>query len=212
MSDRNDMATSTRWVIKIGTSLLTDARSGLKQSAIESWVSQISDLRKEGLDVVLVCSGSIGEGMRRLGWDRRPGEVHRLQTAAAVGQMGLVHGFENCFTAKGILTAQILLTHADLANRQRYLNARSTLRELLALDVVPIVNENDAVVNEEIRFGDNDTLAALTTNLVEAEYLIILTDQEGLYESDPRTSDGAQLVSRAQAGDPALLEIQKWTV
>ena len=160
-----------------------------------------------GVDIVLVSSGSIGEGMRRLGWDKRPGEVHRVQTAAAVGQMGLVHSYEASFRAHNILTAQILLTHADLANRQRYLNARNTLRELLSLGVVPIVNENDAVVNEEIRFGDNDTLAALAANLVEADSLVLLTDQDGLYDSDPRESSDATLVRYGRADDPTLLDM-----
>jgi glutamate 5-kinase len=194
-------------VIKIGTSLLTDSESGIRQSAINSLVKQICDLKSQGVDIALVSSGSIGEGMRRLGWDSRPGEVHRVQTAAAVGQMGLVHSYEAAFREHNILTAQILLTHADLANRQRYLNARNTLRELLHLGVVPIVNENDAVVNEEIRFGDNDTLAALATNLVEAECLVLLTDQDGLYDSDPRKFPDATLVQYARADDPALLDM-----
>ncbi len=207
MNNRADIASSSRWVVKIGTSLLTDSQSGLKQNAIDSWVNQIAQLKGEGKDVVLVCSGSIGEGMRRLGWSNRPGEVHRLQTAAAVGQMGLLHSFEASFSRFGILTAQILLTHADLANRQRYLNARNTLRELLSLNVVPIVNENDAVVNAEIRFGDNDTLSALATNLVEADYLIILTDQDGLMTRDPAVSQQAELVREGCAGDEKLLEM-----
>jgi glutamate 5-kinase len=194
-------------VIKIGTSLLTDSKSGIRQSAIDSWVEQICELKSNGVDIVLVSSGSIGEGMRRLGWGSRPGEVHRLQTAAAVGQMGLVHSYEASFRKHDVLTAQILLTHADLANRQRYLNARNTLRELLNLGVVPIVNENDAVVNEEIRFGDNDTLAALAANLVEAECLVLLTDQQGLHDVDPRKSSTAKLVKYASADDPALLDM-----
>ena len=193
MTSRSVLTDSARWVVKIGTSLLTDSESGLKQEAIDSWVRQIALLRQQGISIVLVSSGSIGEGMRRLGWDKRPGEVHRVQTAAAVGQMGLVQSYESAFRRQNILTAQILLTHADLANRQRYLNARNTLRELLNMGVVPIVNENDAVVNEEIGFGDNDTLAALTANLVEAESLILLTDQSGLFDGDPRKNRSGQV-------------------
>ena len=207
MNSRESLTATNRWVVKIGTSLLTDSASGIRQSAIDSWVEQIAELKSAGVDIVLVSSGSIGEGMRRLGWDKRPGEVHRVQTAAAVGQMGLVHSYEASFRSHNILTAQILLTHADLANRQRYLNARNTLRELLSLGVVPIVNENDAVVNEEIRFGDNDTLAALAANLVEADSLVLLTDQNGLYDSDPRESSDATLVRYARADDPALLDM-----
>jgi len=194
VTSRDSLTATNRWVIKIGTSLLTDSKSGIQQSAIDSWVEQICELKSNGVDIVLVSSGSIGEGMRRLGWGSRPGEVHRLQTAAAVGQMGLVHSYEASFSKHDVLTAQILLTHADLANRQRYLNARNTLRELLNLGVVPIVNENDAVVNEEIRFGDNDTLAALAANLVEAECLVLLTDQQGLHDVDPRKFSTAKLV------------------
>ncbi len=205
MASRTVLTDSVRWVVKIGTSLLTDSESGLNQDSIHSWVGQIAQLKRQGVDVVLVSSGSIGEGMRRLGWDKRPGEVHRVQTAAAVGQMILVQSYEAAFRDHGILTAQILLTHADLANRQRYLNARNTLRELLGLGIVPIVNENDAVVNEEIRFGDNDTLAALASNLVEAECLILLTDQQGLYDGDPREGRQVSLVHYGRADDPALL-------
>jgi glutamate 5-kinase len=207
VTSRNSLTDSGSWVVKIGTSLLTDSQVGLNQAAIDSWVHQIAELKQQGVDIVLVSSGSIGEGMRRLGWGKRPGEVHKLQTAAAVGQMGLIQSYEAAFDKHRILTAQILLTHADLANRQRYLNARSTLRELLNLGVVPIVNENDAVVNEEIRFGDNDTLAALATNLVEAECLVLLTDQAGLYSEDPRNSDAAELIQYGQADDPSLLNL-----
>lgn len=207
LNNRQALTKTNRWVIKIGTSLLTDSTSGIRHSAIDSWVKQIAELKQTGLEIVLVSSGSIGEGMRRLGWDKRPGEVHRVQTAAAVGQMGLVHHYEASFKSQNIMTAQILLTHADLANRQRYLNARNTLRELLSLGVVPIVNENDAVVNEEIRFGDNDTLAALSANLVEAECLVLLTDQLGLFDSDPTESADAKLVEHGKADDPGLLEM-----
>lgn len=207
MTCRQTLTDSGIWVVKIGTSLLTDSQSGLNLSAIDSWVGQIAELKNQGVDIVLVSSGSIGEGMRRLGWEHRPSAVHKLQTAAAVGQMGLIQSYEAAFDRYKILTAQILLTHADLANRQRYLNAKSTLRELLNLGVVPIVNENDAVVNEEIRFGDNDTLAALATNLVEAECLILLTDQAGLHDHDPRNFASAKLIHYGKADDPDLLAL-----
>ena len=205
MSNRFCLTDSNRWVVKIGTSSLTSLESGLNHQEIRSRVGQIADLKRMGVDVVLVSSGSIGEGMRRLGWSSRPSKVHQLQAAAAVGQMGLVQSYESVFQEFGILTAQVLLTHADLANRERYLNARSTLRELLQLGVVPIVNENDTVVNEEIRFGDNDTLAALVTNLVEAKTLILLTDQQGLYDRDPRTDASAELIQYGEASDEGLL-------
>ncbi len=206
MTETRKMNDNGRWVIKVGTSLLTNVEDGLDQAAIHSWVSQIATLKQAGMDFVLVSSGSIGEGVRRLGWRQRPREIHQLQAAAAVGQMGLVQSYESAFKQFDILTAQVLLTHADLANRERYLNARSTLRALLKLGVVPIVNENDTVVNDEIRFGDNDTLAALVANLVEADTLVILTDQEGLYDRDPRGNAKAKLVSQGQADDPALLQ------
>ena len=205
MTDRSALTDANRWVVKIGTSSLTSLESGLDHDAIRSWVGQIAHLKAQGVEVVLVSSGSIGEGMRRLGWERRPSEVHKLQAAAAVGQMGLIQSYESVFLEFGILTAQVLLTHADLANRERYLNARSTLRELLKAGVVPIVNENDTVVNDEIRFGDNDTLAALVTNLVGGSTLILLTDQQGLFEKDPRIDLSASLIHYANANDDALL-------
>ncbi|MGI9319399.1 MAG: glutamate 5-kinase [bacterium] len=205
--DRAALTATRRWVIKVGTSLLTNVDDGLDQAMIDAWVSEIADLRKQGMEFVLVSSGSIGEGVRRLGWEKRPPEIHKLQAAAAVGQMGLVESYESSFKRFGILTAQVLLTHADLANRERYLNARSTLRTLIKLGVVPIVNENDTVVNDEIRFGDNDTLAALGANLVEAETLVILTDQKGLLDRDPRSNPEADLVRYAMADDPWLLDI-----
>ena len=207
MTETRQMNENGRWVIKVGTSLLTSVEEGLDQAAIHSWVSQIATLKQSGMDFVLVSSGSIGEGVRRLGWRQRPREIHQLQAAAAVGQMGLVQSYESAFKQFDILTAQVLLTHADLANRERYLNARSTLRALLKLGVVPIVNENDTVVNDEIRFGDNDTLAALVANLVEADTLVILTDQEGLYDRDPRANPDAKLVVEGQADDPTLLQV-----
>jgi len=206
MSERDRLSNAKSWVVKVGTSLLTDVEQGLDQQVINDWVGQIAKLRERNLNFVLVSSGSIGEGVRKLGWQVRPRALHKLQAAAAVGQMSLIQSYETAFNQYGILTAQILLTHADFANRERYLNARSTLRELMKLGVVPIVNENDTVVNEEIRFGDNDTLGALVTNLVEAEALVILTDQEGLYDQDPRTNADAQLVAESVVNDASLMQ------
>ncbi len=202
---REPLRSAKRWVVKVGSALLTDVDSGLNAANIRRCVDQIVALQSEGVGVVLVSSGSIVEGMQRLGWRRRPRALHQLQAAAAVGQMGLIQMYETVFQQHGRHTAQVLLTHADLANRVRYLNARSTLRTLLALGVVPVVNENDTVVTDEIRFGDNDTLAALVTNLVEAEVLVILTDQAGLYNADPRHRPDAQLIADAEAGDPRLV-------
>ncbi len=196
-----------RVVIKVGSSLVTDEGRGLDRGAIARWAEQIAALRATGKQVLLVSSGAIAEGMQRLGWARRPREVHELQAAAAVGQMGLAQAYESCFAVLGIRTAQILLTHADLADRARYLNGRSTLFTLLALGVVPVINENDTVVTDEIKFGDNDTLAALTANLVEADALVILTDQAGLFSADPRRDPGATLLDEVRAGDPHLEEI-----
>ncbi len=196
-----------RVVIKVGSSLVTDEGRGLDRVAIAQWAEQIAALRAAGKQVLLVSSGAIAEGMQRLGWVRRPREVHELQAAAAVGQMGLAQAYESCFAALGIRTAQILLTHADLADRARYLNGRSTLFTLLELGVVPVINENDTVVTDEIKFGDNDTLAALTANLVEADVLVILTDQAGLYSADPRRESGATLLKEVRAGDPHLESI-----
>ncbi len=193
-----------RLVVKVGSSLVTNQGQGLDQAAIARWAAQIAQLRAGGKEVVLVSSGAIAEGMQRLGWTRRPQAMHELQAAAAVGQMGLVQVYETCFREYGLRTAQVLLTHADLADRQRYLNARSTLRTLLVLGVIPIINENDTVVTDEIKFGDNDTLAALVTNLIEADCLVILTDQAGLYTRDPREHASAELVREARAGAPEL--------
>lgn len=195
---------SKRLVVKVGSSLVTNEGRGLDQAAVTEWASQIAALHAQGKQVVLVSSGAIAEGMARLGWARRPHTMHELQAAAAVGQMGLVQAYEVAFARHGLRTAQILLTHEDLSDRKRYLNARSTLYTLLDLGVVPIVNENDTVVTDEIRLGDNDTLGALVTNLIEAETLIILTDQPGLYSADPRKDPSATLITTAQAGDPAL--------
>jgi glutamate 5-kinase len=198
------LASARRIVVKIGSSLLTNAGAGLDRAAIADWVRQIAALRARGVEVLVDSSGAIAEGMKRLGWSRRPHAVNELQAAAAVGQMGLVQMWESCFSELGLHTAQVLLTHEDLGDRKRYLNARTTLKSLVALGVVPIINENDTVVVDEIRFGDNDTLGALVTNLIEADALVILTDQKGLYSADPRKVAGAELVSRAKAGDPQL--------
>jgi glutamate 5-kinase len=198
------IASARRLVVKVGSSLVTNDGQGLDRPALARWARQIAELRHQGRHVVLVSSGAIAEGMQRLGWKRRPSAIHELQAAAAVGQMGLVHAYESCFREHGLVTSQVLLTHEDLADRKRYLNARSTLRTLLDLGVIPIINENDTVAIDEIRFGDNDTLGALVTNLIEADALVILTDQQGLYDSDPRKNPDATLVHRARAGDPAL--------
>lgn len=197
-------AQAKRLVIKVGSSLVTNQGKGLDIEAVNQWCSQIAALHQQQKQIVLVSSGAIAEGIARLGWTRRPQAMNELQAAAAVGQMGLVQAYEVAFARYGIRTAQILLTHEDLADRRRYLNARSTIFTLLELGVVPIVNENDTVVTDEIALGDNDTLGALVTNLIEAETLIILTDQEGLYDADPRTHPEAQLIEQAQAGDPQL--------
>ena len=205
MSARAKLTNSGRWVVKVGTSLLTCPRAGLNTAAINSLVAQMAALKKHGVETLLVSSGAIVEGMRRLGWRRRPVQLEQLQAAAAVGQMGLLREYEAAFEKFGMRTAQVLLTHADLANRARYLNARNTLRTLLALAVIPIINENDAVVNDEIKFGDNDTLAALTGNLVDAEVVVILTDCAGLYDRDPRAYEDAKLIACGRADDANLL-------
>lgn len=198
------VASARRVVVKVGSSLVTGDGRGLDQDAISRWARQIAELHAQGKQVLLVSSGAIAEGMQRLGWVRRPQQIHELQAAAAVGQMGLAQAYEASFRAHGVQTAQVLLTHADLADRARYLNARSTLFTLLALGVVPVINENDTVVTDEIKFGDNDTLGALVTNLVEADVLVILTDQAGLYSADPRRDPSASLLASVVAGDPAL--------
>ncbi len=201
-ASRQRLAGAKRWVIKIGSALLTNDGTGLNRSGMQSWVDQISGLLAAGHEVVLVSSGSVAEGMTRLGWKTRPEEVHKLQAAAAVGQMGLVQAYETSFARHDHRTAQILLTHDDLSDRKRYLNARTTLRTLLSLGVVPIINENDTVVTDEICFGDNDTLGALVANLVEADLLVILTDQQGLFTADPRNNPDAELIYEGQASDP----------
>ncbi len=204
MSERANLRGMRRWVVKIGSALLTNDGQGLDRRAIGVWVDQMVNLRSMGIEQVLVSSGSIAEGMRRLGWNTRPIRLYELQAAAAVGQMGLVKIYESCFQRHGMHTAQILLTHEDFAERSRYLNARNTLCALLELGVVPVVNENDTVSTAEIRLGDNDTLAALVANLIEADLLVLLTDQSGFYTGDPRHDSQATLISEARAGDPAL--------
>lgn len=198
------IADAKRLVIKVGSALVTNNGEGLDLSAINEWARQIAQLRLGNREVVLVSSGAIACGMQRLGWSKRPNAVHELQACAAVGQMGLVQVYESAFASHGLHTAQVLLTHDDLADRKRYLNARSTLTTLLELGVVPIINENDTVITDEIKFGDNDTLGALVANLVDADCLIILTDQQGLFTADPRKDASATLISEARAGDPAL--------
>lgn len=191
-------------VVKVGSSLVTNDGNGLDKGAIAAWATQIANLVAQGKQVILVSSGAVAEGMQRLGWKKRPTAVNELQAAAAVGQMGLVQMYESCFSLHQLHTAQLLLTHDDLADRKRYLNARSTLRTLLDLKVIPIINENDTVVTDEIRFGDNDTLGSLVANLIEADALVILTDQRGLYSADPRQDKAARFIEHALAGDATL--------
>jgi glutamate 5-kinase len=203
-SDSPILRNAKRIVVKVGSSLVTNEGRGLDAVAIGQWCEQLAALVKDGREVIMVSSGAIAEGMKRLGWSTRPKAIHELQAAAAVGQMGLVQMYETKLRESGIGSAQVLLTHADLADRERYLNARSTLLTLLQRGVVPVINENDTVVNDEIKFGDNDTLGALVANLVEADALIILTDQKGLYTADPRKDPNATFVHEAKAGDTAL--------
>jgi len=198
------LKTARRIVVKVGSSLVTNEGRGIDAEAVGNWCRQMAVLSREGREVVMVSSGAIAEGMKRLGWKTRPTELHELQAAAAVGQMGLAQMYETQLRMHGMGSAQVLLTHADLADRERYLNARSTLLTLLQLQVIPVINENDTVVNDEIKFGDNDTLGALVANLVEADALVILTDQRGLYAADPRKVPDARFIDVAAAGDPAL--------
>jgi glutamate 5-kinase len=193
-----------RIVVKVGSSLVTNEGRGIDADAVGNWCRQLAALAGQGREVVMVSSGAIAEGMKRLGWRSRPTELNELQAAAAVGQMGLAQMYETQLSRFGMGSAQVLLTHADLADRERYLNARSTLLTLLRLQVIPVINENDTVVNDEIKFGDNDTLGALVANLVEADALVILTDQRGLYSADPRKTPDARFIDTASAGDPAL--------
>ena len=202
MSDA--LKAARRIVVKVGSSLVTNEGRGLDANAVGNWCRQLAMLAGQGREVVMVSSGAIAEGMKRLGWVLRPKPLHELQAAAAVGQMGLAQLYESKLREHGVGSAQVLLTHADLADRERYLNARSTLLTLLRLKVIPVINENDTVVNDEIKFGDNDTLGALVANLIEADALVILTDQHGLYSEDPRKNPQAHLIETADAGDPAL--------
>jgi glutamate 5-kinase len=199
-----ELKVARRIVVKVGSSLVTNEGRGIDADAIDNWCRQLAALAAQGREVVMVSSGAIAEGMKRLGWTTRPKELPELQAAAAVGQMGLAQMYEQKLSAHGMGSAQVLLTHADLADRERYLNARSTLLTLLGLKVIPVINENDTVVNDEIKFGDNDTLGALVANLVEADALVILTDQRGLYSADPRKDPAARFINEAAAGDPAL--------
>ena len=201
--DRRLIRSAQRWVVKIGSSLVTDGGKGIDPEAIARWAAQIAALRSQGREILLVSSGAIAEGMKRLGWVSRPHEIHELQAAAAVGQMGLAQAYESGFAKWRLKTAQVLLTHEDIADRRRYLNARSTLNTLLKFGVVPIINENDTVVTDEIKLGDNDTLAALVTNLIDADLLVILTDQAGLFTADPRRDPAATLIHSGQAMDPS---------
>lgn len=201
---REQISQTRRWVVKIGSAMLTADGRGLDRQALGGWVDQMADWVGNGNELVLVSSGAVAEGMSRMGWSRRPHALHELQAAAAIGQMGLVQAWESCFQRRGLHTAQVLLTHDDLSDRGRYLNARSTLRTLLDLGVIPVVNENDVVANEELRFGDNDSLAALVANLLEADLLVLLTDQAGLYDADPRFNADAKLIEEASADDPRL--------
>ena len=201
----SDLLTKARRiVVKVGSSLVTNEGRGIDLEAVGNWSRQLAELAGQGREMVMVSSGAIAEGMKRLGMKSRPTELHELQAAAAVGQMGLAHAYESQLSQRGMVSAQVLLTHADLAHRERYLNARSTLLTLLGLKVIPVINENDTVVNDEIKFGDNDTLGALVANLVEADALVILTDQRGLYSADPRRQADARFIDEAVAGDPAL--------
>ncbi|MES9944273.1 MAG: glutamate 5-kinase [Candidatus Thiodiazotropha sp.] len=204
MITREKIATSKRWVIKIGSALLTADGKGLSHDVLAGWVEQMAALRHAGHEILLVSSGAVAEGMSRMGWSQRPHNLNELQAAAAIGQMGLVHAWEACFQKYGLHTAQILLTRNDLDDRSRYLNARTTLRTLLELGVVPVVNENDTVTTDELRFGDNDTLAALVANLIEADLLLLLTDQEGLFDADPRFNPSATLIHETRVDNPQL--------
>lgn len=204
---RDKLKRARRWVVKIGSALLTNDGQGLDVAAIERWVDQLAELKRDGVELVLVSSGAVAEGMTRLGWMNRPEDLGHLQAAAAVGQMGLVQAYEANFSRHGMQTAQVLLTNDDHKVRSRYLNARSALRILLDMGVVPVVNENDTVATDEFRFGDNDTLAALVANLVEADGVILLTDQQGLFTADPRTDKSATLISEARAEDEAIVAV-----
>jgi glutamate 5-kinase len=204
---RQQLGNSARWVVKIGSALITSEHQGLNRDAIRDWAQQIAHLRRRGKEIILVSSGAVAEGMSRLGWKKRPRALYELQAAAATGQMGLVQAYESNFQSHDLRSAQVLLTHDDLRDRRRYLNARSTLCTLLRLGVIPVVNENDTVAIDEIRFGDNDSLAALVANLVEAHLLVILTDQTGLYDRNPEKCSDARLIEYAHAEDSSLNQV-----
>ncbi len=201
---RLQVSAGKRWVIKVGSSLVTQNGRGLNMDTISNLASQLATLVTSGKEVILVSSGAIAEGMNRLGWQKRPHAVYELQAAAAVGQMGLIQAYESCLQQHNLHSAQVLLTHEDLQDRKRYLNARTTLRKLLELNVIPVVNENDTVSTDEIKFGDNDTLAALVSNLIEANTLIILTDQEGVYQTPPSQNAENKIINEISANDPLL--------
>lgn len=204
---RSELLPNTqRWVVKIGSALLTRDGAGLDREALADWAGQIARLQQSGMEIVLVSSGAVAEGMSRMGWKTKPKALFEKQAAAAIGQMGLIHAYESVFQQHGFHSAQVLLTHDDLANRRRYLNARSTLTTLIDLKVIPVINENDTVAFDEIRLGDNDTLGALVANLVEADVLVILTDQQGLYDKDPRKFADAVLISEGRANNPDYVE------
>ena len=204
MTGREALTKTRRWVVKIGSALLTADGKGLDRARLGAWVDQMAEHVEAERQLVVVSSGAVAEGMSRMGWRRRPEALHELQAAAAIGQMGLIQAWESCFKERGLHTAQVLLTHDDLTDRRRYLNARSTLRTLVGLRVVPVINENDTVATEELRFGDNDTLAALVANLVEADLLVLLTDQHGVFDADPRARPDAHLIPETTVNDPML--------
>jgi len=204
MISRQDISDTKLWVVKIGSALLTSDGIGLDRRALAGWVDQMADWIEKGNRLVLVSSGAVAEGMSRMGWKQRPQALHQLQAAAAIGQMGLVQAWESCFKRRNLHTAQVLLTHEDLSNRRRYLNARSTIKTLLDLGVIPVINENDVVTNDELRLGDNDTLAAMVANLIEADLLILMTDQDGFFDTDPRMNPEAKLISEARVDDRNL--------
>jgi glutamate 5-kinase len=212
MISRTMIPFTRRWVVKIGSALLTRDGAGLERAMLVPWVEQMAARRLAGGEVVLVSSGAVAEGMARMQWRTRPKALHELQAAAAIGQMGLVRAYEDCFQARGLHTAQVLLTRDDLADRARYLNARSTLRTLLRLGVVPVINENDTVATDELRFGDNDTLAALVANLIQADLLVLLTDQDGLFDQDPRACPDARLITETRVDDPQLDRVARGSV
>ena len=204
MNQKTETKQAKRWVVKIGSSLITNEGQGLNLSAIKAWMNEFAELRKQGYELILVSSGAVAEGMARLGWTQRPRTLHELQAAAAIGQMGLVQAYEQYLQEHGLHSAQVLLTHEDLRDRQRYINARSTLTTLLELGIIPVVNENDTVATEEIRFGDNDNLAALVANLISADQLIILTDQAGIFDKNPNEFKDAKLIESCSTNDRIL--------